>query len=197
MPPVNRAQPGYATSEHSGAFYNSTIDAVNAQTQFGQATGPDLASYGGINRQVSSGVNPGATAVDSVLAVYSLPAGALANLNQGLTITGKGSFGATANNKTLKLIWGATAAVVGQAVTGGTTIATSGVVATNGGGWSISAEVYRTDATHDLAFPINPLGAPIQLTVDNTQPTLIALTGNAATAVGDISAFLFEILGKN
>lgn len=207
---------GYPTSEHTGEAFNNLVDAINNQSQFGGnagslivpgsgasqsglATGPNLAQFGGLNRQLSiAGVSPGATAADNVIAVYSLPAKALLTIGQGLTITAKGSFAANGDNKTIKIIVGPATAVVGSTVgAGGTTIATTGVVATNGGGWTISADLYKSGASTQLSFSTAPLAAPGTAALVDTAVILIAVTANAATTASDVVMNLFEVLGKN
>lgn len=166
-------------------------------TFFGGGTGTFL-EEGNVSRlQSVAGVIPGSTGNDNVLAVYAMPANSFDIAGRGVTITAGGSLGATANNKTIKIIFNATTAVVGSAVTGGTTIASTGVVATNGGGWWIGANVFKAGAA----------GSNTQVAISNgtivgtahggtTAPTfpvavenaviLIAITGNAATAATDI-----------
>src|SRR5229473_3962336 len=100
-------------------------------TGFGASNAPIL-SEGNVNLQVSSaGVQPGATGADNVLAVYSLPSNAFDVAGRGISITAAGSFGATANNKRVKIVFNATTAVVGSTVTGGTVICDTGTVAQN------------------------------------------------------------------
>src|ERR1700722_14159531 len=104
-------------------FKGKTMTPTGSLCQFG-AGSAGSGENGNINVQASAaGINPGATGVDSVLAVFSLPANSLDAANRVLQIVASGSFGATANNKRLKIIFGATAAVVGSTVTGGVEIA--------------------------------------------------------------------------
>src|SRR5216684_4756969 len=107
-------------------------------TQFG-ASAANFLEEGNVNRQISSaGVSPGATGADNVLAVYSLPASAFDILGRGLCITAQGSFGATANTKRLKIIFNPFSTDAASTVgAGGVTIADSGAVVTNAGGWSL------------------------------------------------------------
>ncbi len=157
----------------------------------------------------AAGVSPGAINQDNVLAVFSVPAnafGALVGEEANLVIEAVGSFGATANNKRLKIIAGPSAAVVGSAVTGGTTIADSGTVATNGGGWSIRGRIVKYGAVgSNTQLGIN-IGAvagavylgvspPVALTLNENAAFLIAIVGNATTVVGDIKLNFVEIDG--
>lgn len=152
-----------------------------------------------LSRQISSaGVNPGATAADNVLAVYSLPAKAFDLAKRGLYISAWGSFAATANNKTVKLLWNPSTAVVGSTVgSGGTLLATTGVVATNNGAWFVGGNVTKYGAagsntqlcTSDgaIAGTVHAgMSLPALATATETGAILIAVTGNAATAATDI-----------
>ena len=161
---------------------------------------------GNINRQISAaGVQPGATAADNVLAVYTLPAGSFAAAGQGVNIIAQGSFGATANNKRVKIIVNPATAVVGSTVgAGGVTVADTAVVATNGGGWAVEANVFKYGAAgsntqlglHQQAqvgAAVAALLAPAPITAAESGAILIAITGNATTAVSDIIFNFLEI----
>ena len=180
-----------------------TVGSVNPSTeitQFGSGTATFLEEGNVYRNVIGAGSNPGGTGSDYVLAAYSLPANSLdglAGTNRGLNIMALGSFGANGDNKTIKLIWGCTTAVVGSAVTGGTTVATTGVVTTNGGGWSIQADVYKYGAAgsntqiglhqqSQVGSAVTALQAPTLLTSAENAAILIAVTGNAGTVVGDI-----------
>jgi hypothetical protein len=194
--------------------YNAAggFDPSGIQTQFGSGTGTFL-EEGLVNRQVSAtGVQPGGTAADNVLAVFSLPANSLDGIsNRGLSITAQGSFGATANNKTLKIIWNPASAVVGSTVgAGGTVVATSGVVATNGGTWLLQGAVFKYGAANSntqICFNQGTVNgavhggvgtsAPALATATENGAILIAITGNAATVASDIVFNLLTILAQN
>lgn len=177
----------------------------NIQQQF--QVGNSSALFGGqgnANLQVSiAGVQPGATAADNVLAVYTLPANAFDVAGRGLTISAMGSFAATGNNKRVKIIFNATTAVVGSTVTGGTTVADTGTVATSGGGWCLCAGVFKTGAAgsntqmaiHQQAqvgAAVAALVAPAATAAVENASILVAVTGNAATATTDITFSMFE-----
>jgi hypothetical protein len=196
---------GAAVWVFTGAAYASGGTAPNvAQVQFGTGTGL-LAAAGNINRQVvGAGINPGATAADNVLAIYSLPAGSFDVSGRGITLTAQGSFAANGNTKRIKLIFNATTAVVGSTVTGGTTIADSGAVTTNGGGWSLQANVFKYGAAgsntqlglHQQAqvgAAVAAMLAPTLITATESGAILIAVTGNAATTATDIAFNFLEI----
>ena len=180
------------------------IDVAATAGQVANAPGPagsssaSLMRAGNINTQVSSaGVQPGATGSDYVIANFSLPASAFDAAGRTLQISAAGSFGATANNKRIKLIIGATTANVGAAVVGGTTIADTNTVATSGGGWSLAAEVTKTGALGSntqitihtqaqIGNAVAALAAPQNLTLNEAGAINVTVTGNATTAVSDI-----------
>jgi hypothetical protein len=167
------------------------------------------ATQGNINRQVSAaGVSPSATGADVVLAVYALPANSFDVAGRGIAITAQGSFGATANNKRVKIIFNPTSATVGAAVAGGTTVADTGTVATNGGGWALEANVFKYGANgsntqlglHQQAQvggAVAALLAPGLIAATENGAILIAVTGNAATATSDIVFNFLEINAMN
>jgi hypothetical protein len=177
-------------------------------TQFGAGTGT-FPEEGNLYRLVSAtGINPGTINTNNVLAVYSLPASSLDQALRGLTVTAAGSFGATANNKTVNLVWNPTTAVVGSAVVGGTTIASTGVVATNGGGWWISGNVFKTGAAGSNTQTLTSNGAiagsthlgttsPLTAAAVESGAILVAVTGDAVTATTDIALWFAEINAMN
>jgi hypothetical protein len=207
------ATAGAAKWAFVGADYSSggTVPATEA-TQFGTGAGL-MAAEGNINRQISSaGVQPGATGADNVLAFFSLPANSfdgVANTNRGLCISAQGSFGATGNNKRVKIIFNPATAVVGSTVgAGGTTIADTGTVATNGGGWSLAANVFKYGAANSntqiglhqqaqVGAAVAALLAPSLITAVENAAILIAVTGNATTAASDIVFSFLEVNAMN
>lgn len=151
----------------------------------------------------ATGVSPGTTANDNVLAVMTIPANAFDGqsfpvaTNREASILATGSFGATGNNKTIKIIVNPTTATVGSAVVGGTTIGTTGVVTTNGGGWQMQASIIKYGAANSntqlgihygaqVGAAVSALTAPQALTLTENAPITVAITGNAATATTDI-----------
>jgi len=155
------------------------------------------------------GINPASTAADIVLAVYKLPAGALDAPNRILEIAVNGSTASNTNTKTMKLIAGATNPVVGQAVSGGTVIASATIASTAGaGGWSLAAQVTKygangsntQQALHSAAQTGNVVGAlqaPSALTLNEAQPIAIVVTGNAATTATDVTFNSIQVVGMN
>jgi hypothetical protein len=202
---------GAVTLECTSVAYNAATgsDPSNVTTFFGGGTGA-FTEEGNLNVQISSaGVSPGATAADNVLAVYSIPASSFSAANKGINISAQGSFAATSNNKTLKIIFNPSTAVVGSTVgTGGTTIATTGVVTTSGAGWNIAASVFKYGAAgsntqlgvHQAAqvgAAVSALTAPQLCTATESGAILIAITGNAATATTDILLNFLQISAFN
>jgi hypothetical protein len=175
---------------------------------FGNGTG-SFGLEGNLSAQVSAGVNPVATAADNVLAVYSLPAGSFDQAGRAISISAVGGYGATTNNKRVKIIVGAATAVVGSTIgAGGTTVADTGTVATNGLGFSLGASITKYGAagsntqqgTNSVAQSGSAGGAlitPAALTLNESLPILIAVTGNATTATTDIALNVFTVKGAN
>jgi hypothetical protein len=175
---------------------------------FGNGTG-QFGLEGNLSTQVNAGINPGATAADNVLAIYTLPANSLDQAGRGITISALGAYGATTNNKRVKVIVGAVSAVVGSTIgSGGTTIADTGTVASNGTGFSLQASIFKYGATgsntqqgiHNSAQSGTTIGSlltPSAMTLNEASPILIAVTGNAATATTDIALNLLEVNACN
>ena len=81
------------------------------------------------------------------LDLKSLPANSFDIAGRSLTLLVAGNFANNTNAKTAKIIVGATTAVVGSAVSGGTTLATTGVYNTTGAvGWALTANVNKYGA---------------------------------------------------
>lgn len=198
-----------------GADYaaGGTNPAGQAQ-QFGGGAGL-IAPAGLIGRQISSaGVQPGATAADNVLAAFSIPAGSFdaglgSTAGRGVSILAQGSFAATGNNKRVKIIFNPATAVVGSTVgAGGVTIADTGVVATSGGGWTLQGNVFKYGAlgsntqiglnqSNLVGATASVLLAPQLITAVESGAILVAVTGNATTAVSDIVFNFLDALALN
>jgi hypothetical protein len=186
---------------------DSQPSAANAQFGSGQGT---FKESGNLTLQVSSaGVSPGATGADNVLAFFSIPANSFDVAGREIQITASGKFGSTGNNKDIKLIFNPATAVVGSTVGGsGTTIADTGTVATNGGGWNISATVIKFGAANSntqiaihqqaqVGAAVSALLAPTLPTATENAPILVAVTGNATTATTDIVFNMLQIVASN
>lgn len=180
------------------------------QTQFGGGAGQVFVE-GPLYREIdSSPVNPGGTAGDYVLSAFTIPAGSFDQAFRGLHVTAKGSFGATGNNKRIKIIANPATAVVGSVVgAGGTTVCDTGTVTTNGGGWQIEGEIYKYGAAgsntqlctaHGAVAGGTHLGsggAPTLMAATESGAILVAITGNAATLASDIALSQVMIDAKN
>lgn len=179
------------------------------QTFFGGGAGT-FPEEGNLNRQVSAaGVSPAATGADKVIAVYSLPAGSFDQALRGLTITAAGSFASNGNTKDVKIIFNPTAAVVGSTVgSGGTTIADTAAVTTNGGGWELTASVFKYGALgsntqlgiHNQAQvggAVAALLAPTAITATESGAILIAVTANCTTTATDVVFNWLEVNAMN
>ena len=185
------------------------IEPASNLEQFGSGTGTVLAE-GNIYRYASAGINPAGTAADYVLAAYSLPANSFDGIgNRGLTIQAFGSFANNTNAKRAKIIYGATTAVVGSAVTGGTTLGDTGAYSTTGAvGWNIGAQIFKYGAAGSntqygqatniiIGGAHSGMGLPVALTATENAPILIAVTGNAATTATDLTLAMIEINALN
>ena len=188
-------------------------------------SGSSMQEEGTLYRVVSPGINPGGTgALDYVLATVTLPPGTfdgasitdlfggaltVSPSNRGIAISAQGSSGPTnATAKRLKLWVGATSAVLGSQISGGTLIADTGNFNTVSIGWSIGAELYKYGAAgtntqiavHQQAQMGSALGAllaPQSLSLNESSSIIVALTGSVTTAVTDIAANLFVVTGFN
>jgi hypothetical protein len=145
-----------------------------------------------------------------VLAVYTLPAGCFDQAFRGLNITAMGTIASNTNAKRCKIIFNPTTAVVGQVVTGGTTVADTGVLNTTSaaGGWSLGADIFKygaagsntQQAIHQQAQAgsvVGALVAPSAVTAPENAPILVAITGNAGTTAADIVFNFMQIEAMN
>jgi hypothetical protein len=169
-----------------------------SNTPFGSGSGT-FGDQGNANVQISSaGINPGATGADNVLAVYTIPALSFDVSGRGLTICAMGSYAANGNTKRVKIIFNPVSAVVGSTVGGsGTTVADTGAVTQNGGGWALSADIFKYGvaasntqiALHQQAqsgATTAALLAPSLTTATESGAIIVAVTGNATTTATDI-----------
>jgi len=182
-------------------FTGGEVWPSNEATAFGSGTA-SIAAEGNVNRQVfAAGVTPVATGSDIVIGLYTLPASSfdgVAGTNRGLALTAQGSFGATANAKTIKIIANPTTAVVGSVIgAGGTVVATTGVVNTNGSGWILAADIYKYGApgsntqmglhqASQMGPAVTPLQATSLITAPENAPIIFAVTANCATLGNDV-----------
>lgn len=182
--------------------------AHNTQVQAG-GSASDLPGQGNLNVQVSSaGVQPAGTAAFDVLAVFSIPAGFFSAAGKGLTISAQGDFAATVNTKQVQIVIGAANPTVGQVVSGGTVIADTGAVTTNGGGWAMAANVFKTGAAgsntqlslhqqSQVGGAVAALLASQALTLTESGAIPVAVVGKATTATTDITFRFLEVNATN
>ena len=194
-----------------GADYpNGGTNPATEVTAFGSGAAL-VAAEGNIFREVlaAAGRNPGATNVDNVIAVYSMPLLSLDASGRGVNILAQGSVANNANSKRIKVYWGCTAAVIGSTVSGGVVVADTGAYATaNNVGWSLEANVFKRGAlgsntqlaihmSAQIGATVGSLLPPSDLTSGENAAILIAVTGNAATTATDITQNFFEINAMN
>lgn len=185
------------------------LSPANEATYAGGSTGT-FNECGNLNVQIASaGVQPGATGADNVLAVFSLPANLFDKAGRGIAITASGSFGATANTKRVKVIVNPASAVVGSTVgASGVTVCDTAAVTTNGGGWQLTASVFKYGAAgsntqigfHNQAqvgAAVAAMLAPSLITATESGAILVAVTGNATTAASDIVFNWLEVAMMN
>jgi hypothetical protein len=139
-------------------------------------------SMAGILYSVAGGTT-GCTAVpgDDTVLSYTMPAGHLSANNKGIEIEAWGITAANANNKTVKLIVGAT------------TLVSSGVIALNNKDWYVKGVYTRTGAATEDAVGLYGNSTPTTVGptraagTDNTANAIIVrVTGNCATAANDV-----------
>lgn len=181
--------------------YNAAggADPATTSTFFGSGSGTFL-EEGTLGKSVSqAGINPGGTAGDYVVAAFTIKANSLDGVgNRGSQLIAKGGLAANANSKRVKVIAGATTAVVGSLVTGGTVIEDTGAQTTSGGGWGISVDIWKTGAANSNTQKATSNGkfmgaahlgaqAPTALTMTENADILVAVTINCATTATDAS----------
>lgn len=192
-------------------FTGVATDALET-TNVGGAQSGALRSTGNVNVQTAypTGNGNAAATTDTVLFTYQLPANSFVNAGAQVTVTASGSFAANANNKQVKVWWGTTTQTVGSAVAGGTLIAQSGVVTTNGGGWEANVQVQKYGAAGSntqiataaqVIAGATHLGtaAPTALTAAENAPINITVTGASSTtgAANDVVGNQFDIAFNN
>jgi hypothetical protein len=185
----------------SGALPSDT--AVQAGAAGSQAASMVKASGNLWNQSPAGGLASGGTAADYVVAVATIPAIAFDAAGRTVDITANGSFAANANTKTVKLIVAPTTATLGSAVVGGTTVASTGAVTTNGAGWGLGASVTKTGAkgsntqnaihfSAQCGNVVSTLINPSALTLLESATITVAVTVNCATAATDALLWNFQ-----
>lgn len=186
--------PTFAPAGRAAGFVNGVLASV------GYASG--------------SGLSPAATGADNVVFAYTLPANTLNYVSNACAAGGpsirirvRGHTAANGNNKTVKVIFNPATATVGSTVgSGGTTLASTGVVTINAKGFVIDAWVKKVGLPNantqvggaDLilsdATPVSA-GVPVYPAATENGDIFIAVTGNAATTATDIVIDSVEIIG--
>jgi hypothetical protein len=202
------AATGAASWIYVGADYtNGGNGPANESTGFGSGTA-QIVAEGNIFRSVSAGVTCGGSGNDFVIGVYTIPGNSFDIAGRGVTITAQGSFGGNTNSKRVKIIFNPVAAVIGQVINGGTLVADTGSVLTNGSGWSIQANIFKYGVNgsntqiglhqqSQVGPAVSPLVAPTLLTATESGAIIVAVTGNPGTLPGDISMNLMEVNAVN
>ena len=155
------------------------------------------------NTTPSGGVSPAGTGSGYIVGLATLPANAFNAAGRNITVTAQGNFAANANTKTVSIVVNPTAPAVGSVVSGGTTIATTGAVTTNGSAWAIGADIIKTGAlgsnTQTALHNPTQVGSAVpaltpcqSLTLTENAAVTVALVINAATAVGDCTLWNFQ-----
>lgn len=194
-----------------GADYaNGGTNPPTEVTAFGSGAAL-VSAEGNIFREVlaAAGRNPGGTATDNVVAVYSMPLSSLDAAGRGVNLLAQGSVANNTNSKRIKIYWGCTTAVLGSAVTGGTVVADTGAYTTAGAvGWSLEANVFKRGALNSntqlalhmsaqIGAVVGSLVVPADLVAPENAAILIAVTANAATAATDIIYNFLEVNAMN
>ena len=137
-----------------------------------------------------------AVTTNTVLVSVQIPAFAFDGIqNRIASLTAAGTFASNNNNKQINVYFGSDVQTVGQPVvtTNTTLIAPSGVVTTNGGGWSLQAQVMKYGAAgsntqqgvnQGIIAGSTHLGtsAPVALTANEALPLYLTITGASSTS---------------
>ena len=199
---------GAAAWSFAGAAYGAGGSNPSIEvTQFGSGSGL-MAEEGNIyripNAATTVPITPGGTGADYVVCVFTVPLNSFDVAGRCLQLTGNGSFATNTNTKRIKLFVGATTANVGSAITGGTAIADTTAVTTNGGGWEISATLVKYGAAGSntqigihqptiVGGTTSTLLAPQALTLTESSNIICAMTINNTTTATDALAYFFEV----
>ena len=120
-----------------------------------------------------------------------------------ITISGQGNFAANGNTKTVSLVVNPTSPAVGSVVSGGTTIASTGAVVTNGSAWELGADIIKTGAkgsnTQTALHYAAQVGAVVSaltqcqsLTLTESAAITVAVVINCATTATDATLWNFQ-----
>lgn len=121
----------------------ATLSSADSTVKAGNST--ETAKLCGIINVDSTQAGTGANTTDTLLFNYSLPANALDATGRTLRITAFGTFGPTANNKTVRLKWNNASGTGGD-------LAVTVTSASNGGSWRLVATVTKNGSnTQDVS----------------------------------------------
>ncbi len=192
-------------SEEIGGVLSSALPADTASLAGGAvSTGANVKESGNLwNQTPAGGLAPAGTGSGYVVALATIPANAFNAAGRDIMITAQGNFGANGNTKTISLVVNATNPAVGSVVSGGTTIATTGAVTTNGSAWLIGADIIKTgslgsntqSAMHyaaQVGAVVSALQASQSLTLTESAPITIAVVINCATTATDATLWNFQ-----
>lgn len=163
--------PNYSDPSQVLATSNAVIQAVNN-------------GVGGLINAQTAAVATGTGTSEQILQTYTMPANQLSSAGQAVRVRCWGTTGATANNKTRKLYFGAS-------------VITTATEAANAQNWVLELVVMRTGAaTQSVSGTglagtggVTPISYINQGTDDLTAGVVIKCTGtDAVSAAGDITA---------
>ena len=152
----------------------------------------------------AASVSPAGTGADDIIAVFKIPAGTLDEDGRGFEVHAAGAYAANGDSKRIKIIYNPTTVpVVGNAVSGGTTIADSGAVTQSGGGWYLIGAVKKFGAAAaNTQIGLHCTGgatliAPSFPTAVEANDTYVCVTANCATTKTDVLLNYVELRGVN
>lgn len=203
-----------------GEDLNKMVSLLNGTTPmpatFNVQAGSSAQSFrdgGNVNVQCpATASEPGnaAATTDTVLFTATLPANAFDLFGRQVTITAGGSFAANGNNKRVQIYIGSDAQTVGSAIvtTATTSIASTGTLTTNSGGWIAGALLTKKAAANTqralnlgIQAGTSHLGttAPVDLTLTEANPIVISITGASQTtgAANDVVGATFDLMFNN
>jgi hypothetical protein len=163
--------PNYSDPSQILGTVNTVIQSVNT-------------GVGGLINAQTAAVATGTGTSEQVLQTYTMPAGQLASAGQAVRISCWGTTGATANNKTRKLYFGAS-------------VITTATEAANAQNWILELVVMRTGSATQSVWGrglagtagVTPISYVVQGTDDLTAGVVIKCTGTDGTsAAADITA---------
>lgn len=192
-------------TEQNGSVSSAALPSDTAVLAGGAlASGGTVKGSGNLwNQTPAGGLAPAAAGSGYVVALATIPANAFNAAGKTVTISAQGNFAANGNNKTISIVLNATAPVIGSAVSGGTTIATTGTVATNGSAWEMGADLIKTGALGSntqtalhFAAQVGGVVAALSqcqsLTLPESAPITVAIVINCATTATDASLWNFQ-----